>query len=110
MIRFQRVGKKNRPAFRLVLIDKRRAAKAGSFQEILGSDDRLLKQTKLNKDRIQYWIKNGAQPSDSAWNLLLKEGVISGKKRAAHARHPSKKTLERRKVEAAAEASTPSAA
>jgi len=79
-IRFQRRGRKNDPAFRLVVTEKRSKPKSGEL-EILGSYHPKTKETVLRKERILYWISQGAQLSDSAYNLLVSKGVIRGKKR-----------------------------
>ncbi len=79
-IRLTRKGKKNQPFFRVVVIDKRRSAKGGRAAEILGFIDPLTKKKSLKKERILHWIKNGAQPSATMHNLLVKEKIISGKK------------------------------
>lgn len=80
MIRLQRVGRKNQPSFRLVLTDSKNAAKSGKFLEILGSHNYRKEDTVLKGDRINHWIKMGAQLSDSANNLLISNKVITGKK------------------------------
>jgi len=79
-IRLTRKGKKNQPFFRVVLVDKRRSSKGGKSIEDLGYKNPLTKKISLNKDRILYWIKNGAQPSETMHNLLVSEKVIEGKK------------------------------
>lgn len=89
-IRLHRIGKTNQPAFRIVVVDKRISAAAGKFREEVGSINRVLKQTKLNKERISYWISKGAQPSPTVANLLISEKIISGKKIAVHSQ-PKKK-------------------
>jgi len=79
-IRLTRKGKKNQPFFRLVVVDKRRSSKAGSCAEDLGFVDPLTKRKSINKERVQYWISKGAQPSPSVHNLLVAEKIIDGKK------------------------------
>ena len=81
-IRLQRVGRKNEPSFRIVLVDSRMCPKSGKALEILGSHDfREGKgNNKINGDRIKYWISNGAQVSETMNNLLISEKVIRGKK------------------------------
>lgn len=79
MIRFQRVGRRNDPAFRIVVTEKRSKPKSGEF-EILGSRHPKTKETVLKNERILYWISKGAQMSPSAQNLLISKGVIKGKK------------------------------
>lgn len=78
-IRLARVGKKNYPYFRVVLMDKRRSPK-GRALEILGSLNPRNKEVALKKERILYWISVGAQPSERIHNLLISKGVITGKK------------------------------
>jgi len=65
-IRLARYGKKKMPFYRVVVIDKRRP-RNGRFVEIVGTYDPLKKpaEIKLNAERIQYWLGNGAQPSDT---------------------------------------------
>lgn len=79
-IRFQRLGKKKAPTYRLVVSERTKDTHAGSL-EILG-DYRPVsgeKPLELKKDRIQHWLSVGAQPSSSVRNLLIKAGVMQGK-------------------------------
>ncbi len=74
IIRLQRVGKKNRPMFRIVAIEKSAAAK-GKPIEILGIYDPIKKIGQLNFEKYESWIKNGAMVSDtmkSLYKRLLK--------------------------------------
>ncbi|NTW27441.1 MAG: 30S ribosomal protein S16 [Candidatus Moranbacteria bacterium] len=80
-IRFSRVGRKNRAQFRVVL-QQHTAAPTGRHVAVLGSYDPHQKVAVLKADKIKEWIAKGAQVSDSAYNLFVKEGVIEGKKRA----------------------------
>ena len=80
MIRFQRIGRTNDPAFRIVLLEKARAAKAGGITELLGTYNPKSKALTLNEARVKEWIAKGAQPTDSIHNLLVAKGVIEGKK------------------------------
>lgn len=81
MIRFQRIGRTNAPAFRIVLLEKARAAKAGGITELLGTYNPKSKALTLNETRVKEWIAKGAQPTGSVHNLLVSKGVIEGKKR-----------------------------
>ena len=80
MIRFQRIGRTNDPAFRIVLTEKERAAKAGAIVERLGTYNPKTKAFTLEEERVKYWISKGAQPTDSIHNLFINKGVIVGKK------------------------------
>lgn len=81
-IRLQRVGRKNEPSFRIVLVDSRMGPKSGKALELLGSHDfREGKgNNKINGERIKYWISNGAQVSETMHNMLVNEKIITGKK------------------------------
>jgi len=80
MIRFQRIGRTNDPAFRIVLVEKARAAKTGNVTEQLGTYNPKSKALTLNEARVKEWIAKGAQPTGSLLNLLIGKGVIRGKK------------------------------
>ncbi|MCX6765675.1 MAG: 30S ribosomal protein S16 [Candidatus Moranbacteria bacterium] len=79
-IRFNRVGKRNKAYFRIV-VQEHTVAPGGRHVEVLGSYDPRLKKGSFEKERIGYWIEKGAQVSDSVYNLLIREKVIEGKKR-----------------------------
>ncbi len=81
-IRLQRVGRKHEPTFRVVLTDSRNSTKSGRLLEVLGSYDPRGKRGAqgLKKERISYLISKGAQPTGSIHNLLIKNGILTGKK------------------------------
>lgn len=83
-IRLFRVGKKNQPSFKIVVIDKRKAPNKGRFVEEVGFLNPLTKEKILRKERINYWLSVGAKPSDTLYNLLVSEKIIEGKKIAKH--------------------------
>src|SRR3990167_9842156 len=80
MIRFQRIGRTNDPAFRIAVLEKERAAQAGNIVEQVGTYNPKTKALTLNEESIKEWISKGAQPTDSIHNLLITKGVIEGKK------------------------------
>jgi small subunit ribosomal protein S16 len=80
MIRFQRIGRTNDAAFRIVVIDKERAAKAGAIVEQLGTYNPHTKAVTLNEESLKAWTGKGAQLSDSVKNLLINKKLIEGKK------------------------------
>lgn len=63
-IRLMRIGTKKKPFYRVVAVDER-AKRTGAYIELLGTYNPLTepKDIQLKKDRIDYWIKQGAQPS-----------------------------------------------
>jgi small subunit ribosomal protein S16 len=78
-IRLQRIGRKNEAAFRLVVTDSKNGPQSGKFLEILGSYTLKSNAVVIKRDRVSHWIANGAQVSDTAHNMLVKEGLISGR-------------------------------
>lgn len=72
-IRLRRAGSKKRPFFRVVVTDSR-AARDSSFIEILGYYNPRTKPAvvNVNTERVDFWIKRGAQPSDSVRTLIAR--------------------------------------
>ena len=91
VIRFNTVGRKNHKQYRIVLQEKSQAP-GNKHVAVLGSYDPHTKETILKKDLILDWITKGAQPSDSVYNLLVRNDVIKGKKRTVKV--PPKKVEE----------------
>ena len=85
-LRFQRQGKKRDFIFRIVAVDSKIAINSGKSKEILGWWDPRINKFELKKERILYWISQGAQPSDSCYNLLVRAKIIEGKKRPINIR------------------------
>lgn len=72
-IRLRRAGSKKRPFFRVVVADSR-AARDSSFVEILGHYNPRTKPAivQVDKERVDYWLSKGAQPSDSVRTLMAR--------------------------------------
>lgn len=79
-IRMQRIGRKNDPAFRVVVAEHTRSPKAGNYLERLGSYNPKTKARILDAERIKHWISVGAQPSGTMHNMLVSAGIIAGEK------------------------------
>lgn len=80
-IRLQRIGRKNDPAFRVVLTDSKNSTKSGKFKEIIGSYNVKQGEVIFKTDRVKYWISQGAQVSDTIHNFLVNQKIITGKKK-----------------------------
>lgn len=76
VLRLQRTGRSRVPTYRIVLAEKSSAAKGG-VQEIIGHYllDRDPPVFQANEERIRYWVKHGAIPSDTLARALQKNGV-----------------------------------
>jgi small subunit ribosomal protein S16 len=89
-IRLRRVGRKKSPIYRIVVADSQ-SPRDGRFIEIIGNysprqGDRAID---LKTERANYWLENGAQPSDTVRSLLRRAGVLK-------ARHESRVGAKRR--------------
>ena len=72
-IRLRRMGAKKAPYYRIVVADSR-SPRDGRFIEELGVYDPMAdgEKIKVDVERAQYWIDNGAQPTDTVRALLKK--------------------------------------
>ena len=90
VIRLKRVGRKNQPSYRVIVSPKGAGGPKGQPVEYLGWLNPLKKTFELKKERIEYWISQGAKPSATIHNLLIKIGLIKGSKIAVHQPPPPK--------------------
>jgi len=76
-MRLTRIGSKKRPYYRIVVIDKRRA-RNGRFLEVLGQYNPIVTpvQLEINSERAQYWLSQGATPSETVRSLLQKKEIV----------------------------------
>ena len=79
-IRLKRMGTTKRPVYRLVVADSR-SPRDGRFIESIGFYDPLPNPAvvSIDADRVQLWLRRGARPSDSARQLLVKEGILAAR-------------------------------
>lgn len=80
VIRMQRTGRKRQPSFRLIVQEKTRNPQSKSV-EIVGFYNPRTKEKGFNQERINYWLGQGVQPTDSVHNLFVNAGVIHAEKR-----------------------------
>lgn len=109
-IRLQRVGKKKLATYKIVISEKARDTQ-DRYLEQLGTFNPHAKENQFlpNKERIEYWISKGAEPSPTISNLLISAGILKGKKvksvflsKKRHAKIDEKKKTEAPKKEAVA--------
>jgi len=74
-IRLQRFGAKKRPFYRVVASESTRA-RDGKFLEILGTYNPLDGTVNVDAEKVQKWLNNGAQPTDTVKSLLKKHNVL----------------------------------
>lgn len=96
-IKLARIGKRKHPFYRIIVTPKQRDV-YGRYVEAIGTYNPLANpaQVTLNIERAAYWVKSGAQPTDTVANILIDQKVITGKKRTTL---PSKK-VSKKKVDA----------
>lgn len=80
-VRLSRHGRKKLPYYAIIVADSR-APRDGRYLEKVGSYNPLLKKddekrVQLNVERIQHWLKQGAQPTDRVATFLGKAGLIA---------------------------------
>ena len=114
-IRLARGGSKKRPFYRIVAADSR-MPRDGRFIEKLGTYNPLLPKdsedrVKMNIERVQHWLNEGAQPTDRISRMLEAAGVIAKKERNnPNKGTPGKKAQERVEEKAAKAAAAAEAA
>ncbi len=80
-IRLSRIGKKNQPSYRLIVVDKRRDP-WGNYLEDLGYYNPCATPStiKFEAERIKYWLSVGAEPSPTVHNLLIDQKILDAVK------------------------------
>lgn len=76
-IRLRRVGAKKAPFYRVVVADSR-APRDGRFIEEIGTFDPMKSpaEIKIDTEKAEQWLKNGAQPTETAKSVLKQSGII----------------------------------
>ena len=75
-LRLRRMGKKKQPIYKVVAADAR-SPRDGKFLEAVGIYNPLTKPhtIDLKEDRVNYWLDNGAQPTDTVKSLFSQKGI-----------------------------------
>jgi small subunit ribosomal protein S16 len=76
-IRLRRMGAKKAPFYRVVVADSR-YPRDGRFIEEIGTYNPLVEpaEVKIDAEKAQQWIKNGAQPTDTVKALFKRNGIL----------------------------------
>ncbi|MCB9860920.1 MAG: 30S ribosomal protein S16 [Phycisphaeraceae bacterium] len=106
-IRMQRLGRRNRPFYRIHAIDQRSRRNGRSLEQLgwydpVRGDDKV----EINVERVKHWLSVGAQPSETVRDLLAKHGVgdvaaWESERKAARDKVEAKKAAEKAAAEAA---------
>lgn len=81
MMRLQRIGRKNNPSYRILVVDKRASTKSNNFIDHLGHYEPKSGTIVINAEKAKEWMSKGAQPSDTLYNMMVSKKIIEGKKR-----------------------------
>ncbi|MDW8106322.1 MAG: 30S ribosomal protein S16 [Armatimonadota bacterium] len=75
-IRLMRIGKKKKPVYRVVVAPSQNP-RSGKFVEVVGHYDPIPDpaQIRFNEERVLYWLRVGAQPTETVQHLLKITGV-----------------------------------
>lgn len=104
----QRTGRKNRPFYRIQVVDQRTRRDGASIEQIGWYDPVArdqAKQLNLNEERAKYWIGVGAQPSETLRDIFAKKNLIETK--GWEAERTRRRELVKTRVAAAAAAAAP---
>ena len=79
-IRLTRMGDKKSPFYRVVVADSR-SPRDGKYIDLIGTYNPLTDpaEIKIDNEKAQKWLKNGATPTETAKTLLVKSGAIENK-------------------------------
>lgn len=79
-IRLTRMGDKKSPFYRVIVADSR-SPRDGKFIDIIGTYNPLTNpaEIKIDADKANKWLKNGATPTETAKTILKKSGIIESK-------------------------------
>jgi small subunit ribosomal protein S16 len=74
-IRLQRLGRKAAPVYRVAIQEAQRHPSSGRVVAYVGSYNPHTKAVKLDKEKIEFYLKNGAQPTPRVVRLLLADKI-----------------------------------
>ena len=111
-IRLQRLGRKGSPVYRVAVQEAQRHPSSGRVVAYVGTFNPHTKETSFNKEKVEFYLKNGAQPTSRVVRLLLAEKIAlpawvekPQTSKAATIRKPEKLRKNQPKAEAPAQAS-----
>lgn len=79
-MRLTRLGDKRTPFYRIVVADAR-VTRDGKYIDLVGTYNPLTNpaEVKIDAEKANTWLKNGAQPTETVKALLVKEGILEKK-------------------------------
>ncbi len=105
VIRMKRVGRKNRPSYRISVADPLNPRDGRTLEQLGVYDPRAPRremQLRIDVERARYWMSVGAKPSETVLSILRREGALAGlpssKKRSRPGRKQMTATRKRREA------------
>lgn len=80
MMRLKRVGRKNDPSYRIVVVDKRTGPKSSKHIAQVGVYNPKLGKAEVDAEQAKHWLSKGVQASGTVHNLLVTKKIIDAKK------------------------------
>ena len=82
-MRLTRMGDKKSPFYRIVIADSR-VARDAKYIDLVGTYNPISnpEEIKIDVEKANKWLKNGAQPTDTVKALLVKEGIVESDKKS----------------------------
>lgn len=114
-IRLQRIGRKGYPVYRVAIQEAQRHPSSGRVVAYVGSFNPHTKETKIDAEKVEHYLKNGAQPTPRVVRILneqkvtLPSWVKTASERKLTTRHPEKLRKNQPKQEEAPAATEPEA-
>ncbi len=95
-IRLKRTGRKGQPHYRIVVVEAKRPRDGRTVEEIGYYNPRTKPSTfEIQKDRAEYWLTQGAQPTDTVAQYFVKEGLLKRIERGSTKPNTDKKTKDK---------------
>jgi len=79
-MRLQRVGRKNEPSYRVIVVDKRTSTKSNKNVDSIGFYNPKSGVVEIDAVKAKHWLAQGVQPSATVHNMLVTKKVIDAKK------------------------------
>ena len=96
-IRLKRTGRRGQPHYRIVVMESSKPRDGKTIEEIGYYNPRLKPSVfDVDKERAQYWLSKGAQPSDTVAQYFVKEGILKQLKRGSTKPNTKKKTKDKK--------------
>jgi small subunit ribosomal protein S16 len=80
MMRLQRVGRKNSPSYRILVVDSRQGVGSGKYIDQLGSYEPKSGVYEIDGEKAKHWLAHGVKASQTVHNMLVSKKIIAGSK------------------------------